>query len=356
MNSTTGPSGLQAAEAAAETGSSPSAPADFDHPTSIGARVHDLLHARATLGPSVVLLASIVLFSVWADRFLETGNFSLIIQQVMVVGAIAIGQTVVVLTAGVDLSVGWLMSLSMLTMAVLSKNGTNGVVALAAGVVVGLVAGLLNGSLVTKLNLPPFIVTLATLFIFKTMTQYVSDQATVRGEDMSRVLLWTGNTFELFGTKIPYGAVLMLVLFAVMGFALRNTAWGRHIYATGDDMEAARLAGIRTKRVLVSAYAVAGVLCAIAGWILIGRIAGAPPNSGDNDYNLDSITAVVIGGTSLFGGRGRVVGTLLGVLTVGLFRNGLTLAGVDDIWQGFAVGVLILVAVSIDQWTRKVTS
>jgi len=328
--------------------------ADLGEHHSLG-RLHHLLHARSTLGPLVVLLSSIVLFSVWAptDRFLATDNFSLIIQQVMVVGAIAIGQTVVVLTAGVDLSVGWLMAFAMLTMAKLSENGTNGFAALLIGLLVGLAAGLVNGALITRLKLPPFIVTLATLFVYKTLTLYISKSATVRGRDMSEVLLWTGNTFTVFGTRVPYGAVIMLVMFAVVGYALRSTMWGRHVYATGGDTEASRLTGIRTNRVLVSAYALAGVMCAIAGWILIGRIAGASPQSGEQDYNLDSITAVVIGGTSLFGGRGRVLGTLLGVLTVGIFRNGLTLAGVQDIWQNFAVGVLILGAVTIDQWTRK---
>ena len=153
--------------------------------------------------------------------------------------------------------------------------------------------------------------------------------------------------------EITYGSLLMLVLFLVFAWVLKNTAWGRHVYAVGDDAEAARLAGVRTNRVLLSVYVVGGLICAVAGWMLIGRIASASPQAGGS-ANLDSITAVVIGGTSLFGGRGLVIGTLFGALIVGVLRNGLTLGGVDVLWQDFAVGVLIIAAVAIDQWIRKV--
>jgi fructose transport system permease protein len=149
------------------------------------------------------------------------------------------------------------------------------------------------------------------------------------------------------------GVLMMLVLYIVIALILQKTAWGRHVYAVGDDPESARLAGIRVNRVLMSVYLAAGAILAIGAWIQIGRSNAASPNAGA-DLNLDSITAVVIGGTSLFGGRGTVWGTLLGALIVGVFRNGLSLAGLDVLWQTFAVGVLIVVAVSIDQWIRKV--
>jgi fructose transport system permease protein len=170
---------------------------------------------------------------------------------------------------------------------------------------------------------------------------------------MPNLLMWTGNTISLGDTRITYGSLLMLVLFGAFAWILKNTAWGRHVYAVGDDAEAARLAGVRKDRVLLSVYIVAGLICAVAGWMLIGRIASASPQAGGT-ANLDSITAVVIGGTSLFGGRGLVIGTLFGALIVGVLRNGLTLAGVDVLWQDFAVGILIIVAVAIDQWIRKV--
>src|SRR5581483_6170930 len=210
-----------------------------------------------------------------------------------------------------------------------------------------------NGVLVTRMKLPPFIVTLGTLSIFFSLNSVVSRSETIRGTDMPPLMTWTGNTFNLAGFRLTYGSVIMLALFAVFYYALSNTAWGKHVYATGDDVEAARLAGIRTDRVLLSVYLVAGLIYAVGAWILMGRLASASPNVG-TEYNLNSITAVVLGGTSLFGGRGLVLGTLVGALIVGVFQNGLQLAGVDVVWQGTAIGLLVLVAVGLDQWIRKV--
>jgi fructose transport system permease protein len=323
-------------------------------PATLGTRVHDILHSNPTFGPLFVLLLAVVVFSITADRFLEPGNLSLIVQQVMVVGTLGIAQTLVILTAGIDLSVGAIMVLSSIVMAKVSADhGVPGVPALLLGFLVGTACGLLNGALVTRLRLPPFIVTLGTLNIFFAINLWYSQSATVRGVDMPSLLLWTGKTISLGDTKITYGSILMLALFLVFAWILKNTAWGRHVYAVGDDAEAARLAGVRTNRVLLSVYIVGGLICAVAGWMLIGRIASASPQAGGS-ANLDSITAVVIGGTSLFGGRGLVIGTLFGALIVGVLRNGLTLGGVDVLWQDFAVGVLIIAAVAIDQWIRKV--
>src|SRR3954454_5016086 len=317
-------------------------------------RVHDILHSNATLGPLFVLVLAIVFFAVTADRFLAPANLSLIVQQVMVVGTLGIAQTLIILTAGIDLSVGAIMVLSSIVMAKMSADaGVPGLLALLIGFLVGTACGLLNGGLVTRLRLPPFIVTLGTLNIFMALNLYISKSETTRGTDMSSLLLWTGKTINFGDTRITYGSILMLVLFGVFTWVLKNTAWGRHVYAVGDDAEAARLAGVRKDRVLLSVYVVAGLICAVAGWMLIGRIASASPQAGTS-ANLDSITAVVIGGTSLFGGRGRVIGTLFGALIVGVLRNGLTLTGVDVLWQDFAVGILIIVAVAIDQWIRKV--
>jgi fructose transport system permease protein len=325
-----------------------------ERPATLSSRIHDILHSNATLGPLFVLVLAVIIFSVTADRFLEPANLSLIVQQVMVVGTLGIAQTLVILTAGIDLSVGAIMVLSSIIMAKLSAdNGVPGLLALLIGFGVGTLCGLLNGALVTRLRLPPFIVTLGTLNIFFALNLYYSKSETIRGTDMSSLLLWTGKTIDVGDTKITYGSIMMVVLFCVFSYVLKNTAWGRHVYAVGDDAEAARLAGVRRDRVLLSVYIVGGLICAVAGWMLIGRIASASPQAGGT-ANLDSITAVVIGGTSLFGGRGLVFGTLIGALIVGVLRNGLTLTGVDVLWQDFAVGVLIIAAVAIDQWIRKV--
>ena len=220
------------------------------------------------------------------------------------------------------------------------------------GLAVGLAAGAFNGFLVTKFRLPPFIVTLGTLNIFVALTLLYTGGATIRGGEMSDLLTWTGKTFTIAGVNFTMGVLIMLVIYVLIAFILAKTAWGRHVYAVGDDKDSARLAGISVNRVLMSVYLAAGSILAVGAWIQIGRSNAASPNAGI-DLNLDSITAVVIGGTSLFGGRGVVWGTLLGALIVGVFRNGLSLAGLDVLWQTFAVGVLIVVAVSVDQWIRK---
>src|ERR671917_1737285 len=323
-------------------------------PAGLAVRVHDILHSNATLGPAIVLLIAVAIFAATTERFLEPANLSLIVQQVMVVGTLGIAQTLIILTAGIDLSVGAIMVLSSIVMAKLSADqGVPGLLALLIGFGVGTACGLVNGALVTRLRLPPFIVTLGTLNVFFALNLYYSKSETVRGVDMSDLLLWTGNTIDVGDTRITYGSLIMLGMFMAFWWVLKNTAWGRHVYATGDDAEAARLSGVRTDRVLLSVYIVAGLICAVAGWMLIGRIASASPQARIG-ANLDSITAVVIGGTSLFGGRGLVIGTLFGALIVGVLRNGLSLGGVDVLWQDFAVGILVIVAVAIDQWIRKV--
>jgi fructose transport system permease protein len=147
----------------------------------------------------------------------------------------------------------------------------------------------------------------------------------------------------------------MIAIFCGLWYLLNWTAWGRAVYAVGDDKEAAQLSGINTDRVILSVYGVAGLLCGIGGWAAIGRVGSASPQS-FYEGNLDAITAVVIGGTSLFGGRGAIFGTLIGALIVGVFRSGLKLAGVEVLWQTFAVGLLIIIAVAMDQWIRRVGS
>lgn len=327
---------------------------DFERPQTPLDRVQRVLHAQPILGPLAVMVLAILAFSLVNGRFLAAANLGLVLSQVTVIAALALGQTLVILTAGIDLSVGAIAVFTTIIMANLAtKVGLPGVAAIVIGVVAATAMGAFNGWLVTRIKLPPFIVTLGTLSIFMSLNLVVSRSETIRGTDMPGIMTWTGNTFGIGGFRVTYGSLIMLALFALFVYALANTAWGKHVYATGDDPEAARLAGIQTTRVLFSVYTVAGVIYGIGAWILMGRLASASPNVGV-DYNLDSITAVVLGGTSLFGGRGLVLGTLVGALIVGVFRNGLALAGVEVVWQGFAIGVLVLVAVAIDQWIRKV--
>ena len=316
-------------------------------------RLQHLLHRRPALSPLAVLLIAVVIFSLVNARFYSAVNLSLVAQQTAVVGSLAVGQTLIILTAGIDLSIGAIAVLaSFLAANLVFTDNVSVPLALLAAVVVAVAAQAVNGLLVTRVNLPPFIVTLGTFNVFTAITLVYAKGQTITLNSNSG-LLWTGQSFLVGNFRVTYGVVLMIVLYLAVAYALRCTAWGRHLYATGDDTEAARLAGINTRRVLLSAYIVAGLVIAVSAWILCGRVGGADPNSALN-ANLESITAVVIGGTSLFGGRGSLLGSLLGALIVQVFDNGLALAGVDPNYQVLAVGVLVILAVSVDQWIRKV--
>lgn len=304
-----------------------------------------------TLGPAVALVLACAFFATQSDRFLTSQNFALILQQVMVVAVIAIGQTLIILTAGIDLSCGMIMALGGIVMTkVAADYGLSAPVAIACGIGVTTLFGLLNGLLVTKVKLPPFIVTLGTLNIAFAITQLYSNSQTVT--DIPDGMLVLGNTFRIGDTAVVWGAVLMLFLYLVVWLGLRETAPGRHVYAVGNNPEATRLTGISTDRVLLGVYALAGVFYGIASLLSVARTGAGDPNAGQTE-NLDAITAVVLGGTSLFGGRGLIIGTLVGALIVGVFRNGLTLMGVSSVYQILVTGILVILAVATDQLSRK---
>lgn len=336
-------------------------------------RVQDFLHTYPTTVPIIVLAFAVLFFSlIVGPIFYAPFNLSLVLQQVTIIAILGIAQTLVILTAGIDLSVGAIMILSAVVMG--RTAVTYGVpleIAFPLGLLVGFLCGFVNGIIVTLLKLPPFIVTLGTWSVFGALNILYSHMETIRQQEIAAAapfLQLTGAVIRpydilvgsfgvtlpwLKGSVITYGTLLMVMLAVAVWYLLNRTAFGRHLHATGDDPEAARLAGINTKGTLIAVYALAGLICAIAGWVLIGRIGSISPQAGQT-ANLDSITAVVIGGTSLFGGRGSIVGTLSGALIVGVFRNGLSLAGLDVLWQELTIGVLIIVAVTLDQWIRKV--
>ena len=317
-------------------------------------RIQHLLHGHPWLSPLFLLVLTFIVFSILNPRFASPNAQSLLFQQVAVVACLAIGQTLVILTAGIDLSVGAITILAMMVMATLAaENGVAGWLAIIIGIALAVAAGALNGLLVTRVGLPPFIVTLGTLSIFTAIALLYSGGSSIQNNRLPAIINFTGETFSVGPFRVTVGVVMVLMLYALVGFALTQTAWGRHIFAVGDDPESARLSGVASKRILLSVYTVAGLIYGFAAWIQIGR-AGSATANGIPDANLDSITAVVIGGTSLFGGRGGLIGSLLGALIVGSFTLGLSLAGVDQQWRLLAIGVLVIVAVSVDQWIRKV--
>ena len=309
------------------------------------------LPSAATLGPLVALVMACAFFGMRSDRFLTGDNLSIVLQQVMVVGVIAVGQTLIILTAGVDLSCGMVMALGGIVMTTLAvEHGVPVPVAIGCGIGATTAFGLVNGLLVTRLKLPPFIVTLGTLNIAFAITQLYSNAQTVTDVPDSMTAL--GGTFQVGNTAVVYGVVVMLLLYVVATYVLTQTAAGRHVYAVGNNLEAARLSGIATPRVLLGVYVVAGMCYGLAALLSVARTGVGDPNAGQAE-NLEAITAVVLGGTSLFGGRGALFGTLVGALVVGVFRNGLTLIGVSSVYQVLVTGVLVILAVATDQFARR---
>jgi len=303
------------------------------------------------LGPWIALAATCLFFTTQSSRFLSGGNLSLVLQQVMVVGVIAIGQSLIILTAGIDLSCGMVMALGGVVMTKFAVDyGINPYLAILAGLFVTTGFGMLNGLLVTRMKLPPFIVTLGTLNIAFAVTQIYSESQTIT--NLPSAMTFLGNTFTIGSTEVSLGTVTMLVLYLLAWFVLRETAPGRHLYAVGNNPEAARLTGISVNKVLVVIYSMAGLFYGIAALLSVARTGVGDPNAGTTE-NLDAITAVVLGGTSLFGGRGIILGSLVGAVIVGVFRNGLTLMGVASVYQTLITGILVILAVAADQMSRK---
>lgn len=319
-------------------------------------KLRNFLRRNPTMIPALVLVLSILVFGLIQPRFLGVGALSTVLKQVTVTGFIALAQTLIILTAGIDLSVGAILVVSSLVMANLAVfSGVPVIIAVLIGIALGGVMGAVNGLLVTLMRLPPFIVTLGTLSIFESLKLWYSKSESVRNVDIeanASGLLFFGQGFNISGASVSYGGITLMLLAALLWYVLNHTAWGRHVHAIGDDPDAALLSGINVNRTLVSVYTVAGVICGFAAWIAIGRVGSVSPIAFE-DVNLASITAVVIGGTSLFGGRGSIIGSVLGAMIVGVFITGLSLAGVDDYWQKFAAGCLVIIAVALDQWLRR---
>ncbi|AHM05518.1 Fructose ABC transporter, permease component FrcC [Roseibacterium elongatum DSM 19469] len=335
--------------------------AEFVQPApTLAYRVQNRLHLTPSLVPLLVLIGAVVVFgATLGERFLSPFALTLILQQVQIIGIVALAQSIVILTAGIDLSVGAVMVLSSVVMGQFTfRYGLPPELAVLCGLICGASCGLISGILVAYVRLPPFIVTLGMWQIVLAANFLYSRNETIRSQDIQAdapLLQFFGTRLEIGGAVFTYGVIFMLVLAVVLAYTLRHTAWGRHVYAVGDDPEAAELAGVNVKGTLISVYVLAGTICAFAGWALIGRIGSVSPTSGQL-ANIESITAVVIGGISLFGGRGSILGALFGALIVGVFTLGLRLAGADPQWTNLLIGMLIIAAVAVDQWIRRISA
>jgi fructose transport system permease protein len=336
--------------------------AEFDYERKgIVHRIQHTLHMTPSLVPLVVLLGAIIVFAViLGGRFFSGPTLTLILQQVQIVGILAAAQSLVILTAGIDLSVGAIAVFSSVIMGQFTfRYGIPPAVAVALGLAVGTGIGAMSGWLVSKVKLPPFIVTLGMWQIVLAANYLYSRNETIRSQDIREqapFLGFMGQRFEVGSAVVTFGVVTMVLIVVVLAYCLRSTSWGRHVYAVGDDAEAAELAGVNRHGTLMSVYMLTGFICAIAGWVMIGRLGSVSPSASTGVVgNIQSITAVVIGGISLFGGRGSIWGVFFGALIVGTFELGLRMAGANAQWTLLLIGVLIIGAVAVDQWIRKVS-
>ncbi|HEX9857495.1 MAG TPA: ABC transporter permease [Paracoccaceae bacterium] len=335
--------------------------AEFHEDKSALKHIQGWLHRTPSAVPMIVLVAALIVFGLLSENFFKAGTLSTILQQIAIVGILGCAQSVVVLTAGIDLSVGAIAVFSSVLMGQMAfRYGIPAELAIVLGLALGTAMGAVNGMLIALMRLPPFIVTLGTWQVLLASNFIFSANETIRSADIQAnapaLQLW-GGAIQPGGVKVLYAVFLMIVLVLIMSYVLRHTAWGRHVYAVGDDAESAALAGVETKKVLIQVYALAGFFCAVAGWVMIGRFGSVSPTASTGQLgNIQSITAVVIGGISLFGGRGSIMGMFFGALIVGVFEMGLRLVGTDPQWTFFLIGVLIIFAVAVDQWIRKASA
>ena len=320
----------------------------------------------------ILILFEILVFAFTGPNFFSAANAFEMIRLGVELGLLALALTPVIVTGGIDLSVGAILVLSSMVMGKLAvQSGVPVYAAVPIGMAVGVIMGWINGALVSYMRIPPFIVTLGTLSIFNAVKLFYTHSESIRAMDLEEQtpsLLFFGENINVGFTggfhvtfnsppadgdaSIILGTIALILLAWLAWYMLYRTPWGRHVHALGDDPDAAMLSGIRINKTLVSVYAMAGLICGFGAWVSIGRVGSISP-LGFDTINLDSITAVVIGGTSLFGGRGSIVGSVLGALIVGVFSTGLSIAGVDDYWQYFAAGCLVISAVALDQWLRR---
>lgn len=303
---------------------------------------------KAIVKKSGALIGLVVLFVVISclnSSFIEPGNLKNLLRQVSINALISFGMTFVILTGGIDLSVGSILALSSALMGSMIVGGLNPILAIVVACVIGTALGAVNGLIVTLGKVAPFIATLATMTVFRGLTLVYTNGNPISGLTEDQAFLDFGQGYFL---SIPVPAVIMLVVFAILHFILTSTPLGRKTYAVGGNEKVSFIAGIKIERIKVFAYAVTGTLTALAGAILTSRLNSAQPTAGTG-YELDAIAAVVLGGTSLSGGKGRIVGTLIGALIIGTLNNGLNILNVSSFYQQVVKGIVILLAVLMDR-------
>ena len=297
------------------------------------------------LGPFIGLVLLMIVLTFLNPSFLTVDNLFNILRQVSISALIAFGMTFVILTGGIDLSVGSTLALTGAVAATLLAAGTDPILAMAAAIGLGFILGAINGLIITKGKVAPFIATLATMTIYRGLTLVYTDGRPISG-------LGDSLSFQLFGKGyflgIPVPVVTMILAFVLLYFILHKATFGRRVSAVGGNEESSKLSGINPDRVKIAVYAITGMLAAISALIITSRLNSAQPTAGES-YELDAIAAVVLGGTSLTGGKGWIFGTLVGALIIGVLNNGMTLIGVSTFFQQVVKGIVILLAVLMDR-------
>ncbi|MFC5559221.1 ribose ABC transporter permease [Ureibacillus thermophilus] len=297
------------------------------------------------LGPLIGLILLIIVVSIMNPSFLTISNIFNVLRQVSISAIIAFGMTFVILTGGIDLSVGSTLALTGAVAASLLAGGIDPIISMGVALILGLILGAINGLIITKGKVAPFIATLATMTIYRGLTLVYSNGKPISG-------LGDHASFQLFGKGyllgIPIPVITTIFAFAVLAFILHKTTFGRRVYAVGGNEEAAKLSGINADRVKIAVYAISGFMASLSALILTSRLNSAQPTAGES-YELDAIAAVVLGGTSLNGGKGWIFGTLIGALIIGVLNNGMNLIGVSSFWQQVVKGIVILLAVLLDR-------
>jgi ribose transport system permease protein len=319
--------------------------------------VRALTTAGGRGGALIILLALVVAFSISADNFLTVDNLRNILRQYSVPAILAVGQTLVIVSAGIDLSVASTAALSGSVMGVLyAHEGYPEPVALLMGLAAGFAVGAINGFVITKWRVPDFIATLGAFTAVRGVALLVTDGLPVPDYTKAQEGRTVPETVTTLGADSVFGIPLIAVVAGVCAligwFILSRTTLGRSAYAIGGNREAARVSGIRVERVKWSIYIFSGLMAAIAGFMLTGRQGSANALMGEG-MELQSIAAVVVGGTNLFGGEGTIGGTIIGVLIIGVLNNGLNILGVADFWQRVVNGSIIVAVVALDQWRRR---
>lgn len=299
------------------------------------------------LGPLIGLIVLIIFISIMNPNFLQPQNILNLLRQVSINALIAFGMTFVILTGGIDLSVGATLALSGAFTAGMIVSGVPPVIAILAGCIIGALLGAVNGLLITVGKMAPFIATLATMTLYRGLTLVYTEGNPITGLGENGLFYMMGRGY-VFG--IPFPVVVVAVVFACLFVLLHKTPFGRRTYAIGGNEKASLISGIKVDQMKILIYSISGALSALAGIILTSRLNSAQPTAG-NAFELDAIAAVVLGGTSLSGGKGRITGTLIGVLIIGVLNNGLNLIGVSSFYQQVAKGVVIIIAVLLD--TKK---